>query len=103
MEEKRGPLHVEVIEPERDTLICASAEGISRLSEKKTTSLSDGAEVGKPEPCKAEARAREHTENIQDSAATLSQLGLDPSLIQRGNDNLIIYHIYVYFCSLHVV
>lgn len=85
VEEKRGPLHVEVIEPERDTLTSASAEGISRLSEKKTTSLSDGAEVGKPEPCQAEARARGHTENIKDSAATLSQFGLDPSLIQKGS------------------
>ncbi|XP_062378449.1 IQ domain-containing protein C [Sardina pilchardus] len=83
VEKKHVPPHIEMIEPERDTRPSASAEGVSRLP-KVTTSLSDGGRVGESEPCQGAAREGTHTEeNIKDTTAALSQLGLDPSIIQR--------------------
>ncbi|XP_076156824.1 IQ domain-containing protein C [Alosa pseudoharengus] len=85
VEKKHEPPHIEVIEPERDSLPSASAEGVSRLS-KVTTSLSDGGTVGESEPCQGEERERTHKEEtIKDTTAALSRLGLDPSIIQKDS------------------
>ena len=88
--DERKPTHIEVIVPERDTVPSDSTEGVSSLLEKETSSLlvketsSLSDRGGESEPCQGEAREQGHTKSIKDTTASLSRLGLDPSILERS-------------------